>query len=42
MSRGSRTVAYLLLLLVFAGLQMCWYGVDLLPSAQESMHVYGR
>ena len=42
MSRGSRTAAYLLLLLVFAGLQMCWYGVDLLPSAQESMHVYGR
>ena len=38
---GSRyRMAYILVLAVFAGLQMCWYGVNWLPSAQESMHVY--
>ena len=30
----------ILLILAFIGLQMCWYGVNWLPSAQESMHVY--
>lgn len=28
------------LILTFALLQMCWYGVNLLPAAQGSMHTY--
>ena len=38
--RGEGRLASLLLILIFIGLQMCWYGVNWLPSAQESMHVY--
>lgn len=30
----------LLIILGFIALQMCWYGVNYLPSAQESMHSY--
>lgn len=40
--RCSWKTAYVLVLLVFLGLQMCWYGVNFLPSAQDSMHVYTR
>ena len=32
--------AYLWLVLGFALLQMCWYGADLLPAVQDSMHRY--
>lgn len=39
---SSWKTAYLLVFLAFLGLQMCWYGVNLLPAAQESMHVYGQ
>lgn len=40
-SRDSHPrLAALLLVAGFAGLQMCWYGVGLLPSAQDSLHVY--
>ena len=38
--RGGGRLTSLLLILIFIGLQMCWYGVNWLPSAQESMHVY--
>ena len=38
--RGGGRLASILLILIFIGLQMCWYGVNWLPSAQESMHVY--
>ncbi len=31
---------YVLLILAFLCLQICWYGVNYLPSAQGSMHVY--
>ena len=31
---------YIVLIAEFAGLQMCWWGVNLLPSARESQHVY--
>lgn len=41
-SGSGHKAAYILVLAVFAGLQMCWYGVNWLPSAQESMHVYGQ
>ena len=31
-----------LLIVAFLSLQMCWYGVNYLPSAQESVHSYNR
>lgn len=31
---------YVLLILAFLCLQICWYGVNYLPAAQGSMHVY--
>ena len=31
---------YIWLIITFALLQMCWYGVNLLPSAAASMHAY--
>ena len=40
--RQSWKAGCLLVILAFIGLQMCWYGVNLLPSARESMHVYGQ
>lgn len=40
MGRTSRRVLCLLLMFSFICLQMCWWGVNLLPSAQDSMHVY--
>ena len=38
--KGGYVVWYILLIFAFACLQMCWWGVNLLPSAQNSMHVY--
>ena len=38
--RKSAVWGYLLLIVGFVLLQMCWYGVDFLPSAADSMHVY--
>ena len=31
-----------LIVFAFLCLQMCWWGVNLLPSAQDSIHVYNR
>jgi ABC-type transport system involved in cytochrome c biogenesis permease subunit len=31
-----------ILVLAFIALQMCWYGVNYLPTATESIHVYNR
>lgn len=36
----SPKVLYLLLIISFAALQMCWYGVNLLPGASSSVHSY--
>lgn len=33
---------YALLLAAFLSLQMCWYGVNYLPSAQNSAHTYNQ
>lgn len=33
---------YALLIVSFLALQMCWYGVNYLPSAAGSVHVYGQ
>lgn len=38
-SRGLRTAV---MVVAFISLQMCWYGVNYLPSATESVHVYNR
>lgn len=37
-----RIWACVLLILSFVGLQICWYGVNYLPSAQNSVHAYTR
>lgn len=36
----DRRILFALLLFSFLLLQMCWYGVNWLPSAQNSIHVY--
>lgn len=41
MGRGSRRWLCLLLIIAFACLQMCWWGVNYLPTARDSVHVYG-
>lgn len=38
---SSRKMGWLLIF-SFACLQMCWWGVNYLPAAQDSIHVYGR
>ena len=38
--KGRRAMLNALLVAGFLCLQMCWYGVNYLPAAQESMHVY--
>lgn len=40
--KGCRKSLCLLLVFSFLCLQMCWWGVNYLPSAQESVHVYNR
>ena len=41
--RKRSTAAYAVaLLLSFASMQMTWYGVNYLPSAQDSMHTYNN
>ena len=38
----SRKALCLLIVFSFISLQMCWWGVNYLPSAQDSVHVYNR
>lgn len=38
--KGSDKVLCFLLIFAFACLQMCWWGINLLPAAKESIHVY--
>ena len=40
--KGSQKTLCLLIIFSFACLQMCWWGVNYLPSAQDSVHVYNR
>lgn len=42
MDSGSKKSQCLLLIFCFLCLQMCWWGVNYLPSAQDSIHVYNR
>ena len=39
-NKGSDRLACILLIFAFACLQMCWWGINFLPSAQDSIHVY--
>lgn len=41
-SKTSQKLLCYLLIFCFLCLQMCWWGVNYLPSAQESVHVYNR
>ena len=38
----SRRMRYVVVLLAFLALQMCWYGVNYLPTAQRSVHTYNQ
>ncbi len=40
--KGSRKALCLLLIFSFLCLQMCWWGINYLPSAQDSIHVYNK
>ena len=42
MAHKSRRLFYITLLLAFVALQMCWYGVNYLPSAETSIHTYNQ
>jgi ABC-type transport system involved in cytochrome c biogenesis permease subunit len=38
--KGSTRLLCILLIFAFACLQMCWWGINYLPSAADSIHVY--
>ena len=38
--KGSERLLCFLLIFAFACLQMCWWGINFLPSAADSVHVY--
>lgn len=42
LGKGSRKTLCLLLIFCFACLQMCWWGVNYLPTATDSVHVYNQ
>lgn len=42
LGRISRRSLCMILIISFACLQMCWWGVNFLPTAQDSVHVYTR
>jgi ABC-type transport system involved in cytochrome c biogenesis permease subunit len=39
---SSKRVRAVVMVIAFISLQMCWYGVNNLPAATESVHVYNR
>lgn len=40
--KASPKALYWILVASFLSLQMCWYGVNYLPAAQQSIHLYSR
>ena len=38
--RGNARLLSIIVIFAFACLQMCWWGINFLPSAQGSLHVY--
>ena len=41
-TRRSNVAYYLIVIAAFLSLQMCWYGVNYLPSAKKSVHTYNQ
>ena len=42
LGKGSRKTLCAVIIFSFLCLQMCWWGVNYLPTAQDSIHVYNR
>ena len=42
MSERRRWLYYAVIIVAFVALQMCWYGVNYLPSAADSIHTYNQ
>lgn len=42
MATKSKKLYYIVIIVAFVALQMCWYGVNYLPSAAESIHTYNQ
>ena len=42
LGKGSRKALCAVIIFSFLCLQMCWWGVNYLPTAQDSIHVYNR
>ena len=42
MGKTDKRLNGIVLIIAFLALQMCWYGVNYLPSATESIHIYNR
>lgn len=40
--RDKKLLLIAILFIAFLSLQMCWYGVNYLPTASESVHIYNR
>jgi len=40
--RTAQRVLYVVLIAAFLSLQMCWYGVNYLPSSERSVHTYNQ
>lgn len=40
--KTKKKALYVILIFSFLALQMCWYGVNYLPAAQQSVHLYNR
>lgn len=40
--KATPKILYVVLIGSFLTLQMCWYGVNYLPAAQQSVHLYNR
>lgn len=42
MAHKSKKPYYIVIIVAFVALQMCWYGVNYLPSAADSVHTYNQ
>ena len=42
MAHKSKKLYYIVIIVAFVALQMCWYGVNYLPSAADSVHTYNQ
>lgn len=40
--KAKPALLYVCLIVAFLSLQMCWYGINYLPAAQNSVHTYSR